>query len=146
MLELRRKARSDEMKIFKSQREKRIESCRSNLARRLDSEVTGDCVSKITWLVCHLEEYLERWLAFAQMETLTVKGTLNNDLFLVTVVATGLINTKADCLGTEVSFPREEWKHFCNTLEWIQKSPNRSELKLISDTFESFLKMWQSMT
>jgi hypothetical protein len=126
------------MKLFKSRSEKRIESCRSNLAQRLDSEVAGDCHSKITWLVQHLEEYLERWLAFARLENLTVEGTLHNDVFFIVVAATELIDDQMARLDAAVLFPREEWNQFRNALEWIQKSPERSELQLISDTFESF--------
>jgi hypothetical protein len=124
------------MTIFKSPLEHRVESCRANLARGLDSEVAGDCVSRIKWLVHHLEEYQESWLAFAHLENLTVQGTLRNDVFVVVVAATDLIDDHI--ADASIALPREEWKHFRNALEWIQKSPDRSELKLVSDTFESF--------
>jgi hypothetical protein len=128
------------MKIFKNKNEKRIQSWQNNLAQRLDKEATGDCLYKLTWLVRHLEGYIERWLAFARMENVTTAATLRNDVFIIVLAATNLIDERIACLDATASFPREEWKYFRNTLEWIQRTPDRSELKLISDTFESFVK------
>jgi len=135
------------MRIFKSKSEKRIESIRSNLAQRLDSEVEGDCAHQISWLVRHLEEYLERWLGFAQLENLTVAGTLRNDVFNVVLAATNLIEDRIVKLDrTNQQFPQEEWEHFRSALKWIQKTPERSELKLVTDTFELFLKKFRTGT
>src|SRR5205823_4859465 len=106
---------------------KGIKVCLTNLSRRLDTEVRGDCSYQILWLVRHLEEYLERWLGFARMENLTVAGTLRNDLFCVVLAATKIIGDKVAQLDPTVAFPREEWKHFCRCENDTEKViPQRS--------------------
>jgi hypothetical protein len=140
VLKLLLKPHSDKMKMFKSKSEKRIESFRDNLAQRLNNEAGENCAHQVLWLVHHLEEYLERWLSFAQLENLTVAGTLHNDVFCIVLAATNLIEDRIAKLDRASQFPQEEWKHFRSALGWIQKTPERSELNLITDTFESFLK------
>ena len=122
------------------EKKKRLKLCRENLSRRLDIEVKGDYAYQILWLVRHLEQYLERWLGFAQLENIGVGPTLRGDLFCVALAATKLIDDRIALLDATTPFPREEWKQFQNALEWIQKTPERSELTLITDTFESFCK------
>ena len=123
-----------------SRSKRRVLSWKKRLVDRLDNEVKGDCAYQVVWLVRHLEQYLERWLGFAQMENMSVAGTLRNDLFCVALAAAEIIDDKITCLNAASPFPVGEWKHFRNTLEWIQKTPDRSELGLITDTFESFRK------
>jgi hypothetical protein len=118
----------------------RIESLRSRLADRLENEVRADCAYQILWLVRHLEQYLERWLGFAQTESIGVAATLRGELFYVVLAATNVIGDKMAQLDPTTPFPREEWKQFQNALQWIQKTPERSELKLITETFESFCR------
>jgi len=116
----------------------RVELLRKRLTDRLDNEVIGDSEYKMLWLVRHLEEYLERWFGFAELEGVTVADTLHNELFDVVLAAVDVINSRLPQLGPTKPFPREEWQHFQNALEWIQKSPERSELALITSTFDSF--------
>ena len=118
----------------------RVESLSKKLTDHLEQEVKEDPSYKILWLVRHLEQYLERWLAFAQVEKIGVDATLNNETFYVVLAATRVINNQVAQLSSTTQFPREEWDYFRNTLEWIQKAPDRSELGLIKDTFESFNK------
>jgi hypothetical protein len=119
---------------------KDVGSWQKKLADRLDDEVKGDPAYQIKWLVLHLREYLERWLGFATMDSLSVAATLSNDVFYVVLAAANLIEEKIVQLDYAISFPREEWQHFSNALQWIQKTPERSELALITTTFESFCK------
>src|SRR2546422_1048990 len=97
----------------------RVKSWEKQLVDRLDNEVTGDSLYKILWLVRHLEQYLERWLGFAQMENMTIAATLRNDLFYVILAAINVIEDRISQLGTTTPFPSDEWKHFRNALEWI---------------------------
>jgi hypothetical protein len=119
---------------------KRTALCQENLERRIHAEVKGGCIDQILWLVCHLEEYIQRWLEFARMENLTVAATLQNDVFCIVVAAANLIEDRIVSLNRGVRFPREEWGHFRNALEWILKTPDRDELILIGNTFDCFRK------
>ena len=117
---------------------KRVKSWQEQLVERLDNEVHGDCAYQIRWLILHLGQYLERWLGFAELDNLSVAATLNSDVFCVALAAISLTDSRIAQLSSTISFPREEWDCFRNTLEWIQREPDRSELKLVIDTFESF--------
>jgi|GEM_PF-6173766 len=130
------------MKLFTSKRERRIKRWESDLIKRLIEEVADDD-SRIKWLIQHLKEYMERWLGFARMEDLTVEGTLNSDLFCVVAAAVNIVES----LKTSVKkawFPDDEWNQFVNTLKWIQKEPNRTELDLVNRTFESFVQKFET--
>ena len=61
----------------------RVQTWRNKLVGRLQNEVEGNQISKLSWLVSHFEEYLDRWLAFAETETISVSSTLRNDTFYV---------------------------------------------------------------
>lgn len=108
---------------------------------RLDNEIVGDFDYKTVWLIRHLEQYLERWLGFAQIPTIGVSASLGNELFCVVFTAANVLGDRIARINPVTSFPRQEWTHFKNALEWIQKAPEDSELARISDTFHSFCKL-----
>ena len=118
----------------------RVESLRKRLEDRLDNEVGNDAGRRVLWLIDHFEEYLERWLSFAKLGDIDIASTMSNEVFYVVLAATRVISDKINHLDVMRAFPRGEWQHFCNALEWIQKTGDRSDLQLIVDTFEAFSK------
>jgi hypothetical protein len=117
-------------------RKERVASWRKQLMNRIKDEVTPDRIAELVWLVRHLEEYLERWLAFARLQTVNLAATLDNDVFCIVLAASDLIDERLPFLSASQRFPQQEWRDFRSAVQWIQKAPDQSELDLISETFQ----------
>jgi len=119
-------------------RDKRVKFLKGEFANQLRLLKPDDPLYKILWLVRHLEQYIERWMGFAELDQITIESTLHNEVYYVVVAAVQTISIQVAELQPSISFPREEWKYFCNALKWIQQTPEKTELELINKTFRDF--------
>jgi len=119
-------------------RQNRVELLTKRLTDRVDN-VEGDSTYKLAWLLRHFEQYIERWLAFAKNEEIKFDATLRNEVFYVVLAAANVLQEKIAALSPK-AFPQEEWSHFRNALQWIQRSPERGELQVVTDTFAALQK------
>jgi hypothetical protein len=108
----------------------------------LESEETGDSGEKIKWLVRHFEEYIGRWLAFAESGKVEIEVTLSGTLFFLVLAAINVINNVIAQEGSPKFFPLEEWNIFCSALKRFQRIPEQSELMVTVQSFETF---WSKM-
>lgn len=76
------------------------------------------------WLREQLENYVERWLGFAVDPSLSMKGLLRDDFFLMLSVATDLYGAERENAGSRAG--DREWKQFVETLRRIEKTRDRS--------------------
>lgn len=66
---------------------------------------------------------------------------MSNEVFYVVIAAVAVLDERITQLNPATSFPRKEWVNFTNALEWIQKVPESSEIKIVSETFNAFCKL-----
>jgi cell division protein ZapA (FtsZ GTPase activity inhibitor) len=110
------------------------------LRRLIEEEAPSELPERLRWLCKHLDEYLGRWLGFAELKDLPVEAILTSKLFLAVLAG---INVMAEYLETGKSnswCPVKEWKEFTNAVEWIRRRPDREELAIVESTFEAFSK------
>lgn len=108
---------------------------RSELAER------GSNRSELEWLCDQLCEYLEHWLGFAGFATtpqLLVRAACENDLFRCVKAAINVIDDFPKLLPNSKAVTA--WSEFRDSVEWIRRSPNLQDLRIIVDTFISFGK------
>lgn len=97
--------------------------------------------ARIDWLNFHMLEYLQRWSGFATAEQMDVKATLANDLFYLIIAARNLINDLLKSEEISRPFPYPEWDHFNKTIEFIQDHPLKKNVRLVSETFDVYLRL-----
>lgn len=108
------------------------EQIQSLLAEELETK------DRLEWLCDHLREYLERWLGFAKTEQISVESTVKSDLFICTLAAVNLVDRELETSPKIKQVAGKHWSEFRNAVEWIRRTPNRDDLKLIENMFIAF--------
>ncbi|MBL9205781.1 MAG: hypothetical protein JNN01_11885 [Opitutaceae bacterium] len=92
---------------------------RSALRDRLETQP-----DRLGWLREQLENYVERWLGFTADPSLSIKGLLRDDFFIMLSVATELYGAERENIDSRVG--DREWRQFVETLRRIEKTKDRS--------------------
>lgn len=106
---------------------RRVADLRTSLMRQLDevSRLEGfDGTGRRRWLRGELENYLDRWLAFAAVEAISLQSLLNDDLFAMVLVAADAYEREVEAGGSEI----EEWRRFSAALSRIRVAKDRATL------------------
>jgi hypothetical protein len=84
-----------------------------------------DSLGRRRWLVDQLDNYLDRWLGFAALGTISMKSLLRDDLFVMLLIGTEVytdeLNRAEDALAEKGA-----WKEFRSLLTAVQRSCNVS--------------------
>ena len=106
---------------------RRATDLRASLMRELDSvsQREGfDHVGRLLWLRGELENYLDRWLAFAAVESISIKSLLSDDLFVMVSVASEVYDQQLGGSGPAV----DEWRRFHSALSHVRRAKDRAAL------------------
>lgn len=81
--------------------------------KELLAEATKGCgvVERLGWLLAHLDEYLERWRGFSNIDGVSMKSVLKNDLHVVLLMGVALVDEEMARIDV-VSPLRKEWDQF----------------------------------
>lgn len=84
-------------------------------AKRLDSETRCESdICRLKWLLEHFDEFLERWVAFCQLDEVDLESSTSNDLYHALIIALDVIDCEvARSCGKEISF---EWSGLSSTI------------------------------
>lgn len=99
----------------------------ASLKSRLESDTQGYTrLERLRWLFAHLNEYLERWIAFSGAEYMSMACLVESDLHGVLLIALDVIDKELDpSLGSERF--QQEWRSFAALVRAID-SQSKKEL------------------
>jgi hypothetical protein len=107
----------------------RIAALRASLLRELEIAcpfVSTPSRARLRWLRNELENYLDRWLAFAAVESIPLKSLLADDLFAMVLVATDVC--EQEFARASARPEKEAWDAFTGQLARIGKTKDRAIL------------------
>jgi hypothetical protein len=120
--------------------ENRVKDLEYSLRVLLDEADPPGMSGKLQCLSEHMAEYIGRWLGFARLENLSVASTLKNRVFFMVIAGIIVIQEyieQTDCEGRSLL---KEWNEFKKAVEWVRRNPEKSELSIVENTFETFQK------
>ncbi len=107
----------------------RFAALSASLSRELEAiplDASGGRLARLQWLYSQLENYVDRWLAFAGIETIRMKSLLADDLFTMIVVALEIYTIESE---RDPSAPgRVAWEGFKNAILRVCKTKDRAHL------------------
>lgn len=78
----------------------------------LDEATKGRGIAeRLNWLFAHLEEYLERWRGFANIDGMSIEGVIGTDLHVVLLIGVALIDEEMEKVDMSAHL-RIRWNEF----------------------------------
>lgn len=115
---------------------RRADELRASLLRELETVAQRegfDYVRRLRWLRGELENYLDRWLAFAAVESIPLKSLLNDDLFAMVGVAAEVLDQQLRASAAVLSSVTDSWIRFYASLMRVRAAKDRSVLAGLRD-------------
>jgi hypothetical protein len=112
----------------------RAASLRASLLQELEATTQRENfrhIDRLRWLRDQLENYLDRWLAFAAVEIIPMKSLLADDLFTMVLVASETYDQQL--AASPVPLPKQAWANFNSMLAGVRNAKDRSRLVGLRD-------------
>ncbi len=85
-----------------------------------------------------MDDYLERFIGFVQIGTLSTDKIVEGDLFLIVQVATDIIGEQL-LKEPRINGPiRKRLTEFQNAISWMERTRDPTDIALIQETYASF--------
>jgi hypothetical protein len=107
----------------------RVAALRASLLRELEAACPAASApppARLRWLHRELENYLDRWLAFAALDSIPLKSLLNDDLFAMVLVATETCDREF-ARGPDLA-GKEAWAVFTALLSRLRATKDRTHI------------------
>jgi hypothetical protein len=86
-----------------------------------------DSLGRRRWLVDQLDNYLDRWLGFAALGTISMKSLRRDDLFIMLLIGTEVYTDELNRVANAIA-EKGAWKEFRSLLLAVQRSRDISSL------------------
>ncbi len=93
-------------------------------------------VDRLKWLFAHLDEYLDRWIAFSGLEHVSMAGFLEGDLHIVLVAAVDLIDQEITAVLDSGQL-QQKWHTFSRTVRAINSGTDKDVAHVLKREFDA---------
>jgi len=115
---------------------------RKSLERQLDHLFPGgasDPPARVRWLAEQLENYVERWLAFATIPAMQSPALLQDDLFAMIEIGTETMSAKLASIS-DVPETTRTWERFTEELAAVRNSFPKTDATRLRTAFQAFAR------
>ncbi|MEN6451424.1 MAG: hypothetical protein ABFC96_13105 [Thermoguttaceae bacterium] len=115
---------------------RREELLKSLQERLLEATEPGDVGSRLAWLFAHLQEYLQRWKGFADIEQVSMYAVVESDLHEVLLIGVALVDAEIKLIAAE-SRLRVEWDEFARIVREINGESDKDVCDRVSSRLDA---------
>lgn len=108
--------------------ETRAAALRASLLKELETTLplpAAPPLARLRWIRNEIENYLDRWIAFAAFDDIPLKSLLADDLFAMVLIA---IDVYEQELRRSSYAHRAQWDRFVSQISQLQRSRDRREI------------------
>lgn len=119
----------------------RVAALRASLLRELETAcplASTPPLTRLRWLRNELENYLDRWLAFAAVDSIPLKSLLSDDLFAMVLVATE--TCEQEVTRTPHVDVKSAWIDFTALVARVRADKDRTLLASLRPALDLFAK------